>query len=82
MIFNATQLDTTPGSDHWAAPPEPVPHYTAWLRERFHKDRAVRQYIWLAGRLAGKHGLKLDISGPYAEELAAACLATYAAPVR
>lgn len=77
MIFNATQLDTTPGSGHWAAPTASVDDYTTWLRERFREDRAVRQYLWHAGRLAGKHGLKLDIAGPYAAELEAACMATY-----
>lgn len=78
MIFNATQLDTTPGSGHWAAPEAPVADYTAWLRQRFRDDRRTRQFLWHAGRLAGKHGLKLHIAGPYAAELEAACMATYA----
>mgnify|MGYP000929367982 CR=1 FL=1 len=65
MRIDLSHLDTTPGAPCWAAPPEPVEDYMAWLRQRFTTDPAVRQYMVMAASME-RRGQAPTLSGPHA----------------
>ncbi|MBS3951464.1 hypothetical protein GO003_025050 [Methylicorpusculum oleiharenae] len=73
-VFNAYQLDTTPGN--LSSPFSPSLDWTGddnayllWLRERFRSSPEVRERLGLAHRANRRADQELDIVGPYRQVL-------------
>lgn len=64
-VTDLSRLDTTPGAVCFAAPPEDVGDYRAWLRAQYTTNRDVHQHFDVALTL-WRQGDGVAIGGPYA----------------
>lgn len=67
--LNLSEIDTTPGTDSWAAPAEPVDDYTAWLRDGLKNRLEVSVPLQAAARITLYHPhVSITYLGPHAAE--------------